>query len=90
MLHKAIGTWDGLGDAVRAQVDHVTVHGYEYGGGRRDTLYDKVHGQAILWNSEYGDGDGSGLSLASNLNLDLRWLHPTAWVYWQARAEQRM
>ena len=23
------------------------------------------------------------MSLASNLNLDLRWLHPTAWVYWQ-------
>lgn len=23
------------------------------------------------------------LSLASNLNLDFRWLHPTAWCYWQ-------
>ena len=23
------------------------------------------------------------MSLASNLNLDMRWLHPTAWVYWQ-------
>ena len=28
-------------------------------------------------------GDASGMSLASNLNLDMRWLHPTAWVYWQ-------
>ena len=23
------------------------------------------------------------MSLASNLNLDMHWLHPTAWVYWQ-------
>ena len=36
-----------------------------------------------LWNSEYGEGDGTGLSLASNLNLDFQWLHNTAWVYWQ-------
>ena len=37
----------------------------------------------MLWNSEYGEGDSSGMSLATNLNLDLYWLHPTAWVYWQ-------
>ena len=35
-----------------------------YGGGRRDTLYAEVKGKAILWNSEYGDGDGSGHSIA--------------------------
>ncbi len=36
-----------------------------------------------LWDSEYGESDGTGISLASNLNLDFRWLHPTAWCYWQ-------
>ena len=36
-----------------------------------------------LWNSEYGEGDATGLSLATNLHLDFTWLHPTAWVYWQ-------
>lgn len=36
-----------------------------------------------LWNSEYGESDATGSSLASNLILDFRWLHPTAWVYWQ-------
>lgn len=34
--------------------------------------------------SRYGEDDASGLSLAANLNLDLKWLHNTAWVYWQA------
>jgi len=37
-----------------------------------------------VWNSEYGDEDATGLSLAKNLNLDFHRLHPTAWVYWQA------
>jgi galactan endo-1,6-beta-galactosidase len=60
----------------------VNVHGYQYGGGRRDLLYSAVAGHR-LWNSEYGEGDGTGISLASNLNLDFRWLHPTAWCYWQ-------
>ena len=33
------------------------VHGYEYGGGRRDLLYDAVRGAGKkLWNSEYGEG----------------------------------
>jgi galactan endo-1,6-beta-galactosidase len=48
-------------------------------------LYAAVNGAGKgLWNSEYGDGDASGMSLASNLDLDFRGLHPTAWVYWQA------
>ena len=46
-------------------------------------MYDAVNGKP-LWNSEYGDGDDSGLTMAANLNLDFKWLHQTAWVYWQA------
>ena len=65
-------------------MEQVNVHGYEYGGGRRDLLYAAVKGKAKLWNSEYGEGDASGMQLATNLNLDFKWLHPTAWVYWQA------
>jgi len=59
------------------------VHGYEYGNGRRDVLYN-ITQQKTLWNSEYAEGDDSGKSLATNLVLDLKWLHPTAWIYWQA------
>jgi galactan endo-1,6-beta-galactosidase len=82
---EAISTWAGIGPEARQAIGRVQVHGYEYGGGRRDLLYQSVHGAGKpIWNSEYGDGDGSGLSLASNLNLDFQWLHPTAWVYWQA------
>ena len=79
---QATSTWNSFGAATKALVGRVNVHGYQYGGGRRDLLYTAVAGKR-LWNSEYGEGDASGVSLASNLNLDFRWLHPTAWCYWQ-------
>ncbi|PNP46181.1 hypothetical protein TGAMA5MH_02216 [Trichoderma gamsii] len=81
----AITTWVGLGSSVQSQVTRINVHGYQYGGGRRDVLWTLANAaKKRLWLSEYGEGDGSGAQLFSNLLLDLVWLHPTAWVYWQA------
>lgn len=81
----ALSTWQSFSTTTRADVAKINVHGYQYGGGRRDLLYNAARAAGkVLWNSEYGEGDASGLQLASNLNLDMRWLHPTAWVYWQA------
>ena len=78
-------TWNAFSAATRARVARVNVHGYQYGGGRRDLLHAAVSAAGkALWQSEYGEGDASGLSLATNLLLDFRWLRPTAWVYWQA------
>jgi galactan endo-1,6-beta-galactosidase len=81
----ARSTWSSFGASTKALVDRVNVHGYQGAGGRRDLLYTDVVTTAgkKLWNSETGDGDATGLTLASNLCLDFRWLHPTAWVYWQ-------
>jgi galactan endo-1,6-beta-galactosidase len=66
-------------------VNRVNVHGYQGSGGRRDLLYTDVVTTSgkDLWNSETGDNDGTGMTMASNLLYDFRWLHPTAWVYWQ-------
>jgi hypothetical protein len=43
---------------------------------------------AKLWNSEYGDGDGSGVTMAANLHSDFNQLHPSAWVYWQVKKKE--
>ncbi|MEY3896125.1 MAG: hypothetical protein RLZZ214_1645, partial [Verrucomicrobiota bacterium] len=69
----------------KALVPQVNVHGYQYGVGRRDELHrlTVVEDRRKLWNSEYGDADATGLELARNLHRDMRWLHPTAWCYWQ-------
>lgn len=79
-------TWNSFGSVAQSTVGRVNVHGYQEGDGRRDLLFRDVAGKP-LWNSEYGDGDGSGMSLATNLNLDFQWLHNTAWCYWQALDE---
>ncbi|KAF8205806.1 glycoside hydrolase superfamily [Mycena galopus ATCC 62051] len=80
----ATTTFNTLTSAALADVGRINVHGYQYGGGRRDILYADVSAKGKkLWNSEYGEGDGTGSMLASNLILDFVWLHPTAWVYWQ-------
>jgi galactan endo-1,6-beta-galactosidase len=77
-------TWNTFGAQTRALVDRVNVHGYQGSGGRRDLLHRDVSAAGkALWNSETGDKDATGLSMASNLCLDFRWLHPTAWCYWQ-------
>ncbi|KAF7338007.1 Glycoside hydrolase family 30 protein [Mycena venus] len=80
----AITTFNGLSSTALADVGRINVHGYQGGGGRRDILFSDVSAKGKkLWNSEYGDSDGTGSQLVSNLMLDFVWLHPTAWVYWQ-------
>ena len=52
---SALSTWNGLNATVKSAVGRVNVHGYQYGGGRRDLLYSATTDKK-LWNSEYGEG----------------------------------
>ncbi|KAK6334451.1 hypothetical protein TWF730_003666 [Orbilia blumenaviensis] len=79
----AKSTWNGLTSSAKSQVNQLHVHGYQQGSGDRVGVYNNAAGKT-LWNSEYGESDATGSSLASNLLLDFRWLRPVAWVYWQA------
>jgi galactan endo-1,6-beta-galactosidase len=81
----ATATWRSFSPEIKALVGKVNVHGYQHTGGRRDVLHALVSkDDKVLWNSEYGENDGTGLTLAHCLDLDFRYLHPTAWCYWQA------
>ncbi|MES2920111.1 MAG: glycoside hydrolase [Verrucomicrobiota bacterium] len=82
----AIGTWESFDKATRALIGQVNVHGYQEANGDREKLHRLVHteGGKPLWNSEYGDGDPSGLNMARNLHRDIARLRPTSWSYWQA------
>lgn len=82
---QAISTWQSIGSNAQNIIQRINVHGYQGGGGRRDSLYSlaKQAGKK-LWNSEYGEIDATGKSMYKNMLLDFVWLHPTAWVYWQA------
>ncbi|KAK0721231.1 glycoside hydrolase superfamily [Apiosordaria backusii] len=82
---EAVTTLNRLsGNSAMGQIARVNVHGYQYSGGKRDALYELVsRAGKRLWQSEYGEEDATGERLVSNLLLDMRWLRPTAWVYWQ-------
>ncbi|KAK2783116.1 hypothetical protein FQN52_000458 [Onygenales sp. PD_12] len=85
LYDQAVTNLQSIGSDALSKVHRVNVHGYQQGGGRRDTLRSLATELGkVLWNSEYGDDDGSGKNLVSNLMLDFRWLLPTAWAYWQA------
>lgn len=81
----AIATWESFDAETRALIGQVNVHGYQEKNGDRGKLHRIAHleGGKPLWNSEYGDGDPTGLNMARNLHRDFEWLRPTAWAYWQ-------
>jgi hypothetical protein len=83
-IDMALSTWSALPASAKAVVDQFNVHGYQEGGDRAG-LYNAVvvQGRKVLRDSEYGDGDGSGGTLASSLLLDWMALHPRGWCYWQ-------
>jgi hypothetical protein len=84
----AYDTWNAYAQASRDLVDRVNVHGYQGSSGPRAELGDAARSAGKrLWNSEYGDSDGTGVSMVRNLMLDLRLLRPDAWHFWQVLDE---
>jgi galactan endo-1,6-beta-galactosidase len=77
---QSLSTWQGFNSTVQGEVGIVTTHDYAYDGG--SGLYAAAGGKT-LWDTEYGENDGTGLSLASNMNLTFSTVHPTVWCYWQ-------
>ncbi|MGW7003330.1 glycoside hydrolase [Streptomyces sp. NPDC054933] len=85
---QANTTWNNLAAlGTQSLVGQVDTHGYQYtdsDGSVRSALYNNVRASdRPLWQSEYGEQWEHGLYLAYNLSLDLRYLRPTAWCYWQ-------
>jgi galactan endo-1,6-beta-galactosidase len=80
-------TWESYGAETRAVVTKINVHGYHKGTnsyrGPNMPALRRVAGSKILWQSEYGDGDGSGYTMARSIIREIRGLNPTAWLYWQ-------
>lgn len=78
---------NGVNTNVASLVGKVNVHSYNGQAPWRDNtarqnLKTSV-GSKRLWVSEYGDGEGGGMTLAQTITEDLTYLRPTAWVYWQ-------
>ncbi|KAF1833949.1 endo-beta-1,6-galactanase [Decorospora gaudefroyi] len=84
LYDQAVNTLRNIGSTAVSQIGRIQVHGYQKGGGDRAGLRKLADNAGKpLWNSEYGDGTGSGADMVRNLLLDMRYLKPTAWAYWQ-------
>jgi galactan endo-1,6-beta-galactosidase len=86
-MDAGLKTWNSYSQTIRGLVGLVNVHGYSngtepYRGPNRAELR-RVVGTKRLWQSEYGDGDASGYTMAQAIIRDLKELRPSAWVYWQ-------
>jgi galactan endo-1,6-beta-galactosidase len=86
-LDVALDTWKSFDTATRAAVGNINVHGCfggtePYRGPNRSALREATR-RKRLWQSEYGENDGSGFTMARSIILDIRDLQPSAWVYWQ-------
>ena len=84
LIDQAVATWDALPPAALAAFSVLQVHGYEGAAGNRSLLYAlATAGGKRIRNSEHGEGDGSGASLAAQIALDFNLMHVVAFNYWQ-------
>ncbi|KAK5800458.1 hypothetical protein VI817_002670 [Penicillium citrinum] len=81
----ALNSWKTIGESIqKSDVGRMNTHGYSGSSGPRDDLRKLARGIGQkVWDSEYGDNDGTGHTMVKNIMLDLRILRPDAWVQWQ-------
>jgi len=83
---QTISTWNSYSATTQSQVGQINSHGYQgYGtGGNQSGLYSLAAGAGkALYDTEYGDNDTSGLTMAGAINYQINTLHPNGWTYWQ-------
>jgi O-glycosyl hydrolase len=79
---RSIDDLNGYSSSALAAVTLVTTH--TYGANNPSGLQSLANSLGKpLWVSEYGDGDGTGLTMAQRIHDDITGLAAQAWVYWQ-------
>jgi len=95
----AVATWEKMWDAdlpnksdlrgksAQELVRKWNVHGYQNPSTndlkKVHHVHHKTHRKPVLWMSEYGDGDESGMKLAQEIHRHMRYMKPTGWCLWQ-------
>ena len=82
-INQTIRSFRSYDATAKRLIDKINTHGYH--GNERHQLYQVAKKYSKrLWMSEYGDGDASGLSMSEEILKDLKIMHASAWIYWQA------
>ncbi|MFC5449981.1 RICIN domain-containing protein [Paenibacillus aestuarii] len=82
-IDDALTSFNSLSSATKNSVYQINTH--SYGGSQRVQLANAAQSNSKkLWMSEYGDGDATGLTMSSTILKDMKQMHASGWVYWQA------
>jgi O-glycosyl hydrolase len=79
----ALGSYLSYPQETRDLLSQINTHSYN-GSKRAELAQAAAAALKILWMSEYGDSDATGMNLSKRIVEDMRQMHPAAWVYWQA------
>jgi len=82
-IDQTVTTWSSYPSSIQQGVSQINTHGYT-GTQRTELLHLAQKAGADLWMSEYGDSDGTGLTMSEQILSDMKTMHANAWVYWQA------
>jgi O-glycosyl hydrolase len=79
---SAINSVNSYDEAARNDISLLVTH--TYGANNAAGLRELAKSlNKPLWVSEYGDNDGTGMTMARRIRDDLTRTHASAWVYWQ-------
>lgn len=82
-IDQAVASLAAMDSGALGYMGQVNTH--TYNGSNRTTLMDNAaNADKRLWVSEYGDGDATGMTMATQILTDLKGMQPKSWVYWQA------
>jgi O-glycosyl hydrolase len=82
-INVEVSTLASLDATALGYMSQVNTHAY--GGTERAQLSAAAAADGKrLWMSEYGDSDGTGMQMATEIVNDLTTMNAKAWIYWQA------
>jgi O-glycosyl hydrolase len=82
-INNTVASVNSFDAPTLAFVSQIDTHSYN--GSHRKELKDAAQQSGKdLWMSEYGDGDGTGLTMSKTILRDIKDMGAEAWVYWQA------
>ncbi len=80
-VYTAIRSYSGT---IKKDISHYTTHSYAGGDYRVKVRNAAATDGMEIWHNEYSDGDGTGMTMATTILHDLKYLQAPVWSYWQA------
>jgi hypothetical protein len=82
-IDDAVQSFSAMDSTALGYIGQVNTHTYN-GSERTQLAAAAASASKRLWVSEYGDNDGTGMTMAYRILDDLQNLQPKSWIYWQA------